>query len=68
MSGAGWIVEVLPQLEEQPLFDQFKPYLDKKWYTSKLGMNNNNPTLRTALATSTVGARVPVGRVSRPAQ
>jgi prepilin-type N-terminal cleavage/methylation domain-containing protein/prepilin-type processing-associated H-X9-DG protein len=50
LSGAGWIVMVLPQLEEQPLFDQFKPYLDKKWNTAKLGLNNNNPTLRTALA------------------
>jgi prepilin-type N-terminal cleavage/methylation domain-containing protein len=35
LSGAGWIVMVLPQLEEQPLFDQFKPYLDKKWFGTK---------------------------------
>src|SRR5258705_6084251 len=34
LSGAGWIVMVLPQLEEQALFDQFKPYLDKKWYSA----------------------------------
>src|SRR4029079_6653158 len=27
LSGAGWIVMVLPQLEEQALFDRFKPYL-----------------------------------------
>ncbi len=51
LSGAGWIVMVLPQLAEQPLFDQFKPYLDKKYFDVKLGLNNDNPTLRTALAT-----------------
>jgi prepilin-type N-terminal cleavage/methylation domain-containing protein/prepilin-type processing-associated H-X9-DG protein len=50
LSGAGWIVMVLPQLEEQALFDQFKPYLDKKWNSVKQGMNNNNPQLRSALA------------------
>src|SRR5262245_43685377 len=50
LSGAGWIVMVLPQLEEQPLFDQFKPYLDKKWNTAKQGLNNDNPALRAALA------------------
>jgi prepilin-type N-terminal cleavage/methylation domain-containing protein/prepilin-type processing-associated H-X9-DG protein len=50
LSGAGWIVMVLPQLEESALFDQFKPYLDKKWYTAKLGLNKNDPGLRTALA------------------
>jgi prepilin-type N-terminal cleavage/methylation domain-containing protein/prepilin-type processing-associated H-X9-DG protein len=51
LSGAGWIVLILPQLEEQALFDQFKPYLDKKWHSVKLGMNNDNPVLRNALAT-----------------
>ena len=50
LSGAGWIVEVLPQLEEQPLYDRFKPFLDKKWATVQQGMNANNPELRSALA------------------
>jgi prepilin-type N-terminal cleavage/methylation domain-containing protein len=50
LSGAGWIVFVLPQLEEQALYDQFKPYLDKKWYGVKLGLNKNDPSLRAALA------------------
>src|SRR3954447_619306 len=49
LSGAGWIVMVLPQLEEQALFDQFKPYLDKKWFNDKQGLNKNDPGLRTAL-------------------
>src|SRR6476660_8448585 len=39
LSGAGWIVFVLPHLEEQSLYDQFKPYLDKKWYSVKQGLN-----------------------------
>lgn len=51
LSGAGWLVTVLPQIEESALYDQFKPYLDKRWRTDKLGMNNNNPQLREALAT-----------------
>jgi prepilin-type processing-associated H-X9-DG protein len=50
LSGAGWIVKVLPQLEEQPLYDRFKPYLDKKWLNAHLGLNANTPDLRTALA------------------
>jgi prepilin-type N-terminal cleavage/methylation domain-containing protein/prepilin-type processing-associated H-X9-DG protein len=50
LSGAGWIVEVLPQLEEQAMYDQFQPYLDKQWLFSQLGMNANTPELRAALA------------------
>ena len=49
LSGAGWIVQVLPQLEEQPLYDQFKPYLDQSWRAMK-GLNANVPELRAALA------------------
>jgi prepilin-type N-terminal cleavage/methylation domain-containing protein/prepilin-type processing-associated H-X9-DG protein len=50
LSGAGWIVEVLPQLEEQALYDQFSPFLDKQWAFLRQGMNANDPTLRAALA------------------
>jgi len=50
LSGAGWIVEVLPQMEEQALYDRFKPYLDKQWPLLRQGMNANVPELRTALA------------------
>jgi len=50
LSGAGWIVEVLPQLEEQSLFDQFQPYLDKQWSFARQGMNADTPDLRAALA------------------
>lgn len=51
LSGAGWIVEVLPQLEEQALFDRFKPFLDKKWLApDQQGMNANDANLRAAIA------------------
>ena len=50
LSGAGWIVEVLPQLEEQPLYDRFKPFLDKKWPGVFQGLNANVQELRAALA------------------
>jgi prepilin-type N-terminal cleavage/methylation domain-containing protein/prepilin-type processing-associated H-X9-DG protein len=50
LSGAGWIVEVLPILEEQALYDQFQPYLDKQWPFLQLGMNANTPELRAAIA------------------
>lgn len=50
LSGAGWIVEVLPQLEEQALYDRFKPYLDKQWLLLRQGLNANVPELRSALA------------------
>jgi prepilin-type N-terminal cleavage/methylation domain-containing protein/prepilin-type processing-associated H-X9-DG protein len=58
LSGGGWIVQVLPQLEQQPLFDVFKPYLSKSWTnphgwqnSDRTGLNANDPGLRTALAT-----------------
>jgi prepilin-type N-terminal cleavage/methylation domain-containing protein len=50
LSGAGWIVEILPQIEEQALYDRFKPFLDKKWLAVFQGMNANDPVLRAALA------------------
>jgi prepilin-type N-terminal cleavage/methylation domain-containing protein/prepilin-type processing-associated H-X9-DG protein len=50
LSGAGWIVEVLPQLEEEALYDQFQPYLDKQWLFLQQGMNDDTPDLRAAIA------------------
>jgi len=49
LGGGGWIVEVLPQLEEQALYDQFKPYLDRQWYRHKFGLNDDVAELRAAL-------------------
>jgi prepilin-type N-terminal cleavage/methylation domain-containing protein/prepilin-type processing-associated H-X9-DG protein len=49
LSGAGWIVEVLPQMEQQALFNRFKPFLDRPWMRLKQGMNANDVDLRLAL-------------------
>jgi prepilin-type N-terminal cleavage/methylation domain-containing protein/prepilin-type processing-associated H-X9-DG protein len=51
LSGGGWIIEVLPQMEQQALFTTFKPFLDKPWYRLKQGMNANDPALRLAIQT-----------------
>jgi prepilin-type processing-associated H-X9-DG protein len=48
LGGSGWIVEILPQLEEQSLYDQFKPYLEKPWVLNQ-GLNANVPELRAAI-------------------
>jgi prepilin-type N-terminal cleavage/methylation domain-containing protein/prepilin-type processing-associated H-X9-DG protein len=66
LSGAGWIVMVLPQLEESALFDQFKPYLDQKWYSVKQGLNRNDPTLRAALASQPTVLRCPSDQFPGP--
>jgi prepilin-type N-terminal cleavage/methylation domain-containing protein/prepilin-type processing-associated H-X9-DG protein len=51
LSGAGWIVEILPQIEQQALYNQFKPFLDQPWMFLKTGMNANVPALRLAIQT-----------------
>jgi prepilin-type N-terminal cleavage/methylation domain-containing protein/prepilin-type processing-associated H-X9-DG protein len=51
LSGGGWIVEILPQLEQQALYAQFKPYLDKSWYRLHQGLNANVAELRAAIQT-----------------
>jgi prepilin-type N-terminal cleavage/methylation domain-containing protein/prepilin-type processing-associated H-X9-DG protein len=53
LHGGGWIIEVLPQLEQQALYDRFKPFTtgtNKSWQGPKTGMNANDPDLRAALA------------------
>jgi prepilin-type N-terminal cleavage/methylation domain-containing protein/prepilin-type processing-associated H-X9-DG protein len=52
LHGGGWIIEVLPQLEEQALYDRFKPFVtgtNKSWQGPKTGMNANDPDLRAAI-------------------
>lgn len=49
LGGGGWIVEVLPQLEQAALYERFKPYTDGHWYALKTGLNRNVPDLRDAL-------------------
>ena len=64
LSGAGWIVEVLPLVEEQALYNQFQPYLDKAW-SSKLGLNANDPAPPHGPGRSARGAALPVGAIPR---
>lgn len=45
LSGGGWIVEVLPLIEQQTLYDRFASYRDKSWRL-KLGLNANVSQLR----------------------
>jgi prepilin-type N-terminal cleavage/methylation domain-containing protein/prepilin-type processing-associated H-X9-DG protein len=49
VSGTGWTVQILPFIEEQALFDQFKPYLDKPWYILKDSINADIPAVRQAI-------------------
>jgi prepilin-type N-terminal cleavage/methylation domain-containing protein/prepilin-type processing-associated H-X9-DG protein len=59
LSGGGWIVQVLPQLEQQSIFDRFKPFMSKSWTnphgwqngSANLGLNANDPDLRLAIQT-----------------
>jgi prepilin-type processing-associated H-X9-DG protein len=51
LGGGGWIVEVLPQLEQQALYNQFKPYLDKAWFRMHQGLNADVAELRKAIQT-----------------
>ena len=50
LSGAGWIVEVLPQLEQQALYDRFRPFaVGASWTATHTGMSANDPNLRAAI-------------------
>jgi prepilin-type N-terminal cleavage/methylation domain-containing protein/prepilin-type processing-associated H-X9-DG protein len=51
LSGAGWIVRVLPWVEEQQLYDRLKPGLDGVWREKHTGLNLNTRDFREALAT-----------------
>jgi prepilin-type N-terminal cleavage/methylation domain-containing protein/prepilin-type processing-associated H-X9-DG protein len=51
LSGGGWIVEVLPQLEMQALYQRFKPFKDGNWTPRLTGLNANNADLRQAIQT-----------------
>jgi prepilin-type N-terminal cleavage/methylation domain-containing protein/prepilin-type processing-associated H-X9-DG protein len=51
LDGGGWILRVLPQLEEQPLYDRLRGGTEGAWHTDKTGLNLNRPDFRAALAT-----------------
>jgi prepilin-type N-terminal cleavage/methylation domain-containing protein/prepilin-type processing-associated H-X9-DG protein len=51
LDGGGWIVRLLPQMEEQSLYDRLRIGLKGVWHAEKTGMNLNEPDFRAALAT-----------------
>ena len=48
VSGKGWVISILPHLEEQALYDQFKPGLEGNFWS---GGGIRNPICRDALQT-----------------
>jgi type II secretory pathway pseudopilin PulG len=50
LDGGGWILRVLPQLEEQPLYDRLQIGMAGVWQT-QTGLNLDQPDFREAVAT-----------------
>jgi prepilin-type N-terminal cleavage/methylation domain-containing protein/prepilin-type processing-associated H-X9-DG protein len=74
LSGAGWIPRILPQLEDQPLYDQLKigfdgtpepPNTGQNW-TQRTGMNFNTPTLKAASASQPAVLNCPSEELKGP--
>jgi type II secretory pathway pseudopilin PulG len=51
LDGGGWILRVLPELEEQPLYDRLQIGMKGVWRTQKTGLNLDQPDFRDAVAT-----------------
>jgi prepilin-type N-terminal cleavage/methylation domain-containing protein/prepilin-type processing-associated H-X9-DG protein len=51
LNGGGWIMRVLPQLEEQPLYDRLRIGMEGVWRSHKTGLNLEQPDFRHAMAT-----------------
>jgi prepilin-type processing-associated H-X9-DG protein len=51
LDGGGWIVRVLPHMEEQPLYDRLRIGLQGVWQVQKSGLNLDQPDFRAAVAT-----------------
>lgn len=51
LDGGGWILRVLPQLEEQALYDRLRVGMNGVWRTEKTGLNLDQPDFRHAVAT-----------------
>lgn len=53
LNGGGWIVHILPQLEQQALYDSFSPVLKNEkanWRLLRTGFNIDDPDFRRAIA------------------
>lgn len=64
--GGGWIVRVLPFMEEQGLYDVFEPYLLGRWTVLRTGLNADDPELRQALAQQPAVLNCPSDDVTGP--
>jgi prepilin-type N-terminal cleavage/methylation domain-containing protein/prepilin-type processing-associated H-X9-DG protein len=51
LDGGGWIVRVLPQLDEQALYERLQIGMKGAWHSKKTGFNLDQPDFRAALAT-----------------
>lgn len=51
LDGGGWILRVLPQLEEQALFDRLRIGTHGVWHGQQSGLNLDQPEFRAAVAT-----------------
>ena len=63
LDGGGWLVRILPFLEEQALYDQFDlpdNGLGGRWASRFTGMNWNDPQFRLAVATQPADFRLSV--------
>jgi prepilin-type N-terminal cleavage/methylation domain-containing protein len=50
LDGSGWIVRVLPHIEEQSLLDRLRIGMNGNWYHEYTGLNLEDATLRAASA------------------
>jgi prepilin-type N-terminal cleavage/methylation domain-containing protein len=66
LDGGGWILRVLPQLEEQPLFDRLRIGMEGNWYHEYTGMNLENADLRAASATQPEVLKCPSDEFAGP--
>jgi len=71
LDGGGWIVRVLPYLEQQALYDQFSPPkagLNGRWKgpAGERGMDFNDPTFHAALGIQPEVLRCPSDSIAGP--
>jgi prepilin-type N-terminal cleavage/methylation domain-containing protein/prepilin-type processing-associated H-X9-DG protein len=69
LHGGGWLVHILPQLEQGALYDRFQVVLDNNaahWRVFRTGFNLNDPVFREAIAQQPAVFVCPSEEVSGP--